>query len=106
MKIWPFVKNSKSSESNLGDSTYEVSPEVMHQVQEAVKGKVKKLDLSGRGLHWLPESVGGLEKLETLILSGNHLMALPESLGRLKELRELDVSNNQLATLPQSLGYL
>lgn len=93
-------------ESNLADSGFEFSPELVHRIQEAAKSKARELDLSGMDILWLPEDVAQLSELQNLNLSNNHLADLPGSLGQLKELRELDASNNELSALPQSLGYL
>ena len=64
------------------------------------------LDLTGIGLHELPESLRALGWLEGLDLSRNALTQLPEWLGELTHLRHLNALNNPLKIVPSSLGRL
>jgi internalin A len=68
--------------------------------------RLQSLDLSHNGLTALPESLGQLTQLQSLNLGNNRLTPLPEWLGRLTQLQSLDLSNNELTTLPESLGQL
>ncbi|TQE01512.1 hypothetical protein C1H46_012875 [Malus baccata] len=54
------------------------------------------LDLSRNELKVLPESIGGLEKLEELNVSSNLLESLLESIGRLQNLKVLNATGNKL----------
>ncbi|CAK9194088.1 unnamed protein product [Sphagnum troendelagicum] len=72
----------------------------------ASEQKLESLNLSSKGISWLPESIGLLTNLASLDLSGNRLQALPESIGELSRLTFLDVQSNQLKGLPEALGCL
>ncbi|MFX1250508.1 MAG: leucine-rich repeat domain-containing protein, partial [Promethearchaeota archaeon] len=63
--------------------------------------RVTGLELSGQGVHSLPESFGNLSNLKTLYLSQNELSSLPESFGRLTSLQTLSLAYNQLTSLPE-----
>ena len=88
-----------------------------------------KLDLSGRGLTSVPESVSQLTEVEVLDLSGNPIRTLPQQLCNFQNLKtlklsrcnlieiesviipltsleELDLSQNEIETLPQDLSKL
>ena len=65
------------------------------------------LDISGRGVTELDESIGGLaENPEVLYCNKNKLAKLPESIGSLVNLKKLYCYNNQLTKLPESIGSL
>ena len=68
--------------------------------------EVIMLDLRGRNLRTLPESIGNLRSLQKLYLSNNNLEHLPESIGNLRSLKTLDLSENSLQTLPDFIGNL
>ncbi|SCL49317.1 Immunity protein Imm1 [Micromonospora citrea] len=76
------------------------------QIEAARRSGASSLDLSGRSLDTLPESLGGLTTLTRLILVGNELSSLPEWLGDLTALTELGLGGNRLTVLPESLGNL
>ncbi|MHA2393173.1 MAG: leucine-rich repeat domain-containing protein [Promethearchaeota archaeon] len=64
------------------------------------------LNLCGRGLNYLPESIGQLKFLQTLDLRNNNLTELPESIGKLEILEELILHDNALRSVPESIGNL
>ncbi len=64
------------------------------------------LDLSGRGLTSLPDTIGNLTTLQTLDLNNNLLTTLPESIGNLSKLERLHLRENQLWLLPKTIGNL
>ncbi|MHA2182868.1 MAG: leucine-rich repeat domain-containing protein, partial [Promethearchaeota archaeon] len=64
------------------------------------------LNLCGKGLAYLPESISQLKLLQTLDLRNNNLNELPESIGKLKFLEELIVHDNALQSIPDSIGNL
>jgi Leucine-rich repeat (LRR) protein len=90
----------------------------------------KVIDLSGRGLKSIPNSifneikaeelnvsnnsltgsiqsqVGQLTKLRILNASNNLMTGVPAEIGQLKDLQVLDLSNNKLTGLPNELGNL
>lgn len=66
----------------------------------------KELDLSHKGLTWLPRKIGQITKLTTLDVSDNDLTYLPPDIGRLTNLTTLDLRGNQLTCLPPAIGQL
>jgi len=64
---------------------------------------LEELDISGNALKELPQSLGGLRRLNRLLMPNNDLTALPESLAGMEQLRHLDAANNQLSTVSSSL---
>lgn len=82
----------------------DVNEAVAEAVREARRTGV--LNLSGKGLTSLPDSLGELTDLRVLDLSANGLAVLPDVLGSLTGLRELDLSRNGLTSLPDFLGNL
>jgi hypothetical protein len=104
-------------------------PDLQDLIEAAGRDGASSLNLNGRALESLPESLrsltalsqldvnvnrltvlpgwlGGLTGLTSLGLSGNQLTALPHRLGNLTGLTELFVGGNQLSGLPESLGNL
>lgn len=65
-----------------------------------------QLDLSGKGLKTLPESIGNLINLERIYLQNNTLAELPKSIGNLINLQILDLSWNGLIHIPNTIGNL
>ncbi|HLO84221.1 MAG TPA: COR domain-containing protein [Nostocaceae cyanobacterium] len=80
--------------------------ELLKLIQEAPKNKVKKLDLSGKRLTFLPAAIGQLANLTQLDLSGNQLSSLPAEIGQLANLTRLYLSGNQLSSLPAEIVQL
>jgi Leucine-rich repeat (LRR) protein len=76
------------------------------QIEAARVSGASSLDLSGRMLGTLPESLAGLTALTELNLAGNELTVLPDWLGDLTALTRLDLTGNRLTALPESLGNL
>lgn len=80
----------------------------LRRIPETIGGlqKLEKLDLSGNSISALPEAIGDLKALKSLTLAGCPLTSLPESIGYLDNLEMLDLSGCPLERLPDSLGYL
>ena len=55
--------------------------ELRKAIEEVAIYNLTLLDLSGKCLSSLPESIGQLKKLKSLNLSGNQLTNLPEWIG-------------------------
>ncbi|MBE8999850.1 leucine-rich repeat domain-containing protein [Nostoc sp. LEGE 12447] len=80
--------------------------ELLQIIEQAVRNKVTKLDLSGKGLITLPSEIGQLTNLQTLYLNNNQLSSLPSEIGQLTNLQTLYLNNNQLSSLPSEIGQL
>jgi internalin A len=96
----------KPMRNSSKEPTPDKSASVHDLINQALRTGAGPLDLSGRRLTELPESIGQLTQLQSFYLHGNQLTALPESVGRLTELKNLNVSHNQLTELPESIGQL
>src|ERR1700733_5879501 len=68
----------------------------LQELRDEIFGGV--LNLSGKGIRALPETLGQLFQVRKLDLSNNSLTALPDSIGRLR-VEQLSLSNNKLAIL-------
>lgn len=79
---------------------------LMQIIREAAEKNREELDLSGKGLTFVPSEIGILKNLTRLDLSSNQLTALPPQIAELKKLTKLDVSRNQLSSLPTGIGEL
>lgn len=74
---------------------------------DSVKTTDVSLDLSGKGLAHVPESVFAMTDLEVLDFSHNELTgALPGEIRLLQSLQSLDVSGNQMTGVPAEIGQL
>lgn len=69
-------------------------------------GALRRLDLSGRALEALPETLGILTNLVGLNLGNNLLTELPASMAQLFHLNALDLRRNRFETLPELLREL
>jgi Leucine-rich repeat (LRR) protein len=81
-------------------------PDLQDLIETARRDGASALNLNGRALDSLPESLGSLTTLTQLDVNGNRLTVLPDCLGGLTGLTSLGLSRNQLATLPLWLGNL
>ena len=70
--------------------------------------ELRRLELGGFGLSYIPRGLGQLEHLEELRLVGSGVPGrVPAELGHLANLRVLDLSGNQLTgSIPAELGQL
>src|ERR1044071_9031884 len=75
-------------------------PNLSALIEEAQRNRAAKLDLSGRGLTKIPESIGKLTQLQRLYLDNNQLTSLPESLRHLRSLERLYLHENNALGLP------
>ncbi|MEJ6484218.1 COR domain-containing protein [Nostoc punctiforme UO1] len=80
--------------------------ELLQIIEQAVKDKVTKLDLSDKGLTTLPPEFEKLTNLQSLDLSSNQLSSLPPEFEKLTNLQSLDLSSNQLSSLPPEFEKL
>ena len=64
------------------------------------------LDLRGRRLPALPESIGRLQNLKHLVFSNNNIATLPLAIGNLAALQDLRIDANELSDLPTTFSWL
>jgi internalin A len=95
----------KSKPADPGDDSPDMA-EARKRIEEALRERSLKLDLSSLKLTSVPEALGQLTALQELYLYNNQLTSLPEALGHLTELKHLDAHNNRLASVPESMGQL
>lgn len=124
------AEDSPSATTPVATVPTEEPPTEEPPVKEVSITSGKNIDLSGKGLTKVPESVfretsatsldlshnklGGalqaevrhLENLEVLNLSDNNLTGVPAEVGQLSKLRVLDLSNNPITGLPYEIGNL
>ena len=82
------------------------SKTVEELIQDAKRLHWKVLDLRGRPLETLPDSIGYLNDLRSLNLSRTNIAALPDSIKNLIHLRLLDLSGSKLRVLPDAIGKM
>lgn len=75
-------------------------------IENALKIRPAKLDLSDLGIAELPDSIGQLTQLRELYLGGNQLKTLPDSVSKLTQLEILQLDRNRFTALPEWLGQL
>ncbi|BBD69748.1 Miro domain-containing protein [Nostoc commune NIES-4072] len=80
--------------------------ELLQIIEQAARDKVRKLDLSGKGLTTLLPEIGQLTNLRSLDLSSNQLSSLLPEIVQLTNLRSLNLSDNQLSILPPEIVQL
>jgi len=68
--------------------------------------QLKRFNLIGLGLKFLPREIGQLTNLEWLFVSNNQLTELPLEIKFLNNLRLLYIDNNQITNLPQEIKFL
>jgi Leucine-rich repeat (LRR) protein len=68
--------------------------------------RIRELNLSGRGIHMVPASIGAFNFLYILKLDTNNITVLPPEIGRCTSLVAIHLSNNQLSTVPAELSSL
>lgn len=66
----------------------------------------KELNLNGKEITTLPDSIKELKALEFLRLDRTKLVSLPESIGQLSKLKSLSLSRTDINSLPESIGQL
>jgi len=67
---------------------------------------LRKLDLSGSGMHIIPKNINKLQQLTALHLNTNGISILPEALFELKGLETLDLGTNSIGHLPKEIKLL
>ncbi|KAL1814646.1 hypothetical protein ACET3Z_017220 [Daucus carota] len=90
----------------VAEGSEEVNEDVVRILQEANQKDVERIDLSDRGVRFLPEAFGKIRTLVALNLSVNQLQLIPDSIAGLENLEELNLSSNMLESLPESIGLL
>lgn len=68
--------------------------------------KVQILDLGGKGINFLPETIGQFECLKVLVLNNNNITYLPSTIGSLSDLEVLYLMFNPIEELPEEMATL
>jgi Leucine-rich repeat (LRR) protein len=63
-----------------------------------------ELELNGKQLQILPESIGQLTNLRRITLVSDKIESLPKQIGQLTNLEILQVGDNQLKTIPEEIS--
>lgn len=77
----------------------------LQRIKDAIAHCSAELDLSGLGIHTLPNDIAECGKdLSVLRLNNNQLQYLPHVFERLTQLRILHLQHNQIAHIPEQVG--
>ena len=80
--------------------------QVWKRIEECIKRKHDRLDLSNFGIDLIPPEVFKVTEIRHLELSGNHLTSLPSEIRQLERLQTLHLNNNRLESLLPGLFEL
>lgn len=69
-------------------------------IKRAKRNNETKLELSNKGLTYIPNELFQLTQLEILDLSKNKISSIDSKISTLSNLKSLDVSNNNILNLP------
>lgn len=69
-------------------------------------GNIIKLDISNKGLTYLPSEINLLKNLKSLNCSNNKFFSLPIYIINLHNLTELNLYNNKITSLPSNIGSM
>ncbi|HEX8348455.1 MAG TPA: leucine-rich repeat domain-containing protein [Hymenobacter sp.] len=91
-----------------GNESVDMSGKQLTTLPDSVLAQtgIRELDLSNNQLTSLPDDISRLSSLEALNVENNRLTTLPASIGQLRNLKSADFSNNRLTSLPDELGNL
>jgi Leucine-rich repeat (LRR) protein len=84
----------------------DVTPTTISIAGREYSTDITKLNLVGKGLTSLPDTIGYLVNLESLELDENKLTSLPDTIGNLVNLKRLYLTNNELTSLPDTIGNM
>ncbi len=102
-----FFNSTTSFSQVLSVEELESKP-VFKDIQEAEKNpaNVFRLDLSGKDLTEIPQSISAFINLNELSIANNALAEFPKEILTLKNLQILHADHNQFLTLPAGIGDL
>ena len=66
----------------------------------------KKLDLSSKGLKYIPKEIAILKNLEILDICSNDIKEIPESIYELNNLKYIDMSVNKIKHIAETISNL
>lgn len=75
-------------------------------IELSTAGRCTSLDLSGKVLTEIPDSIGQLTSLKILDLSRNKITEIPESIGKLVNLQTINLKSNQISMIPETISHL
>lgn len=93
-------------QKNLTEAFVATQGKILNWIEPAIKAQIVELDLSGKGLTYLPREISQLPNLSRLDVSFNQLTDLPPEIGQLTKLDKLYLHDNQLTRLPAEIGRL
>jgi internalin A len=85
------------------DEGYRIAEE---RIEEVLRGRTTRLNLSGLGLTDIPNKIAQIESLKELDFSDNKITRIPQSIATLHTLRTLDLSRNRVVEINDNISSL
>ena len=79
---------------------------ILQEIENVRVKKLTKLDLHGKNLTEIPESLTNLKNLKELDLSSNKIKEIPEAIANLTNLTKLTLSGNEIKEIPNTIFTL
>lgn len=103
----PSDNAGQSTKETSGDSL-DLSGKQLTTLSDSVlqSSSLKNLNVSNNQLTSLPADISKLTNLEILNIENNRLESFPTEISQLKNLREIRANNNRMTSVPDELGTM